>query len=209
MFAASCIGVALLAILLESLRRIGKEYDALVYRQFNARAKALEVKARNMLPAAGAGNCACAADEAGSLPSLESARVQDTRPVELSGLFTFRASPIQQLIRAFIHALTFAVAYILMREYPDATLAPLSLYRKTDLGPSPAFAVIGMYYNGFMLISIFLGIGIGKFLTDWLVVKVFIDASTSKTESSARGKHSKTSGAESVPDDRNPTVCCG
>ena len=53
-----------------------------------------------------------------------------------------RATFVQQLIRAVMHAVTLGVAYLLM--------------------------LIVMSYNGYLIISIFIGAGIGKFLGDWL-----------------------------------------
>ncbi|KAJ2895706.1 fungal-specific transcription factor domain-containing protein [Zalerion maritima] len=118
--AASCIGVMLLTVCLEGLRRLGKEYDGSISRQFNAKA------------------------------------AEDTKPVssdsstngDSSGARTlvFRASPLQQLARAVIHAATFGVAYIIM--------------------------LLAMYFNGYIIICIFIGAGIGKFVCDWLVVRV-------------------------------------
>jgi copper transporter 1 len=59
---------------------------------------------------------------------------------------TFRASGLQQLIRAIIHGVTLGVAYIVM--------------------------LLIMYYNGYIFISIILGAILGKFLCDWLVVRI-------------------------------------
>jgi copper transporter 1 len=53
-----------------------------------------------------------------------------------------RATFVQQLVRAVMHAVTLGVAYLLM--------------------------LIVMSYNGYLIISIFIGAGIGKFLGDWL-----------------------------------------
>jgi Ctr copper transporter family len=61
---------------------------------------------------------------------------------------TFRATPLRQLIGAVIYAVTFGVAYILM--------------------------LLAVYYNGYILISIFVGAGFGKFLCDWKVQEVSI-----------------------------------
>lgn len=123
MFAATCIGVMLLVIAVELLRRMGKEYDELLLRQFHRRATAhgVAVAARG-----------CTGD------------VIPTRQT-----ITFRATPLQQLIRAIIHAMTFGAAYIIM--------------------------LLAMYYNGYIIICIFIGSGIGKFLCDWLVVKIDLD----------------------------------
>ena len=73
MFAASCIGVGLLVVSLEFLRRIGKEYDVAVLRQFQQHAapRASDLKVRNT-----SGLCR--------------SKVH---------VVTFRASPAQQLTR--------------------------------------------------------------------------------------------------------------
>jgi len=114
MFAASVIGVFLLAVALEALRRLAKEYDTYAIRQL----RAAPIKGRR------------------------------------------RATPIQQAIRAVLHAAVFGVAYILM--------------------------LLAMYFNGYIIIAIFVGVGVGKYLCDWLVL------------SEAEGE-----------DEYNPTVCCG
>jgi copper transporter 1 len=143
MFAATCIGVILLVVAVEFFRRLGKEYDALLLRQFERRAAAHG-------PALAAKGCAGG--------------------TELSRqVITLRASPLQQLIRSLIHAVTFGGAYIIM--------------------------LLAMYFNGYVIICIFLGAGLGKFLCDWLVVKVDLDSIT--------GQSSQAKGIEET------TVCCG
>lgn len=88
MFAATCIGIAALVVALELCRRLGKEYDSLIVRQFkrnlNARAAAMQVP----------------------LP--------DSGERQQAPFVTFRATPLQQLIRSVIHAVVFGLAYIVM-----------------------------------------------------------------------------------------------
>ncbi|KAJ2928450.1 hypothetical protein H1R20_g8647, partial [Candolleomyces eurysporus] len=132
MFAGSCIGVILLVMSVELLRRLGKEYDASLYRQFHRRAA--------------------------------SANSPD------GSTLTFRATPFQQLIRAFIHACAFGTAYIVM--------------------------LLAMYYNGYIIICIFIGAGLGKFVCDWLVVKINSDTLLDESETT------KPKGIEET------TVCC-
>lgn len=55
-----------------------------------------------------------------------------------------RATPLQQLVRAVLHAAVFGLAYILM--------------------------LLAMYFNGFVILTIFVGVGVGKFVCDWLVL---------------------------------------
>ncbi|KAF7555736.1 hypothetical protein G7046_g6488 [Stylonectria norvegica] len=144
MFAATCIGVILLVIAVEFLRRIGKEYDGLIQRQFQRHASAHSVA----LAARG-----CTGD-------VVPARHQT---------ITFRASPLQQLIRSVIHAMTFGAAYIVM--------------------------LLAMYFNGYVIICIFVGAGLGKFLCDWMVVRIDLDG--------LEGERIKGEGIEET------TVCCG
>ena len=63
---------------------------------------------------------------------------------------TFRASPLQQFVRALIHAATFGLAYVVM--------------------------LLAMYYNGYIIISILLGALLGKFFCDWMTRTVVIAA---------------------------------
>lgn len=136
MFAATCIGVVLLVILVEFLRRLGKEYDALIIRQFNRQA------------------VICAAKDSAE-PGAQ--------------IVAFRATVLQQAIRGLIHAATFGGAYITM--------------------------LLAMYFNGFIIICILIGAGLGKFLCDWLVVKVDVE-----------GLRSSGNGLKGVEE---TTVCCG
>lgn len=122
MFAASCIGVALLVMCLEFMRRLGKEHDAFLLRQFQR-----NLHSRKAVDA-DEGTCCDA-------------------PVQLEIQYaTFRATPLQQLIRAIIHGVTLGLAYIVM--------------------------LLAMYYNGYIIISIILGAILGKFLCDWMVVRI-------------------------------------
>ncbi|KAI9903776.1 hypothetical protein N3K66_000305 [Trichothecium roseum] len=146
MMAATCIGVILLVTLVEFFRRLGKEYDGFLTRQFHRRAASLG-------PVAIADGCA------GGTTELARRDV------------VFRATPLQQAIRAFLHALTFGGAYIVM--------------------------LLAMYFNGYIIICIFLGSGIGKFVCDWLVVRVDLESLHDKSE------EKKKDGIEEA------TVCCG
>ena len=141
MFAASCIGVVFLVISLELLRRISKEYDLLILRQFQHKVAAQDTSKSP--------NCSASCQTG-------------------SQLVMFRASPLQQLIRAVIHAVTFGVAYIIM--------------------------LLAMYYNGYLIICIFIGAGLGKFLCDWPAQRV---PAVGMIES--RRDHTV----------EEPTVCCG
>ena len=124
MFAASCIGAAFLVICLEFLRRIGKDYDAYILRQFQRQLRLQQAKI-----AKESSNCC---DESVAVSGLQFA--------------SFRATALQQLVRAVIHGATLCMAYIVM--------------------------LLIMYYNGYIFISIVLGATVGRFLCDWMVVKI-------------------------------------
>lgn len=125
MFAASCVGAALLVVCLEFLRRVGHEYDAHLLRQFQRQLRAQQAA----LTAASPANCCH-----GPTSTLGTQYA------------TFRASGLQQLVRAIIHGCTLSLAYIVM--------------------------LLIMYYNGYIFISVILGAVVGKFLCDWMVVRI-------------------------------------
>lgn len=104
MFAASCIGIALIAVILEAMRRVARDYDNYALKQLSA------ANANRKTPA--------------STP--------------------MRATAIQQAIRAVLHVIVFGIGYLLM--------------------------LLVMYFNGYIIISILIGTGIGKFFCDWLVL---------------------------------------
>ncbi|KAM7188123.1 putative high affinity copper protein [Naviculisporaceae sp. PSN 640] len=147
-FAASCIGVILLVVLLEASRRLGKEFDTRINREFQARVATLTANAHSTA-------------NAGDGPQT----------------FTLRASPLQQFIRALLHAITFGLAYIVM--------------------------LLAMYYNGYILICIFIGAGLGKFLCDWMSATVVI------TETGKGCSGTKAVVAPVAAGIEEPSVCCG
>ncbi|KAF1945132.1 high affinity copper transporter [Clathrospora elynae] len=149
MFAASCIGATLLVVCLEFLRRVGHEYDAFLLRQFQRQLRAQQAALAVAMPA----NCC-------------------DGPVSTLGTqhATFRATALQQLIRAIIHGVTLGLAYIIM--------------------------LLIMYYNGYIFISVILGAILGKFLCDWMVVRIPYGSPEEKEE-----RRSSISAA-------GPTGCC-
>ncbi|EFQ25704.1 ctr copper transporter [Colletotrichum graminicola M1.001] len=144
MFAGSLIGVILLVMLLEFLRRAVKEYDRYLIRTHKARyADAGANSPRSV-----------SADDHGKGPSASAATVSS------NAVPRFRPTILQQAVRAFIHVCQFAVAYFVM--------------------------LLAMYYNGYMIICIFIGSYIGAFIFQW---ETLFDEPTSAA--------------------REATVCCG
>lgn len=118
-FAVSCIGVMLMVVCLEALRRLSVELDKSLSRQLVQRYRLLQDPRKDS-----------SANDAATLESISSPRE-----------ILLRITPLQQLVRAVLHAVTFGLAYLIM--------------------------LLAMYFNGYIIISIILGAGIGKFFCDW------------------------------------------
>ncbi|WPB01260.1 uncharacterized protein RHO25_005884 [Cercospora beticola] len=123
MFAGSCIGVILLVMVLEALRRAAKEYDAFIVRK---RMTAVQPSTATSSQPSDSDSSKNASATATAMPS---------RPL------SFRPTMAEQLIRALLHMLQFAVAYFIM--------------------------LLAMYYNGYIIICIFIGAFIGAFVFNW------------------------------------------
>lgn len=151
MFAASCVGAAMLVITLEFLRRVSSEWDAYLLRSFQRQLR-IQQAALAETPLS---NCC------------------DGPSTTLGTQYaTFRATSLQQLARAILHGTTLGLAYLLM--------------------------LIVMSFNGWIFISIVLGGILGKFLCDWMVVRIPFEA-VFRQEKDVR----KTSVAEG-----GPMACC-
>ncbi|KAK0703078.1 Ctr copper transporter, partial [Lasiosphaeria miniovina] len=124
-FAASCLGAMALAMTLEALRRGVREYDAYIARDLTRRGAVLE-----------------AASAKGEAPGGGGNHQQARQGQQQQQRVTLRVTAVQQLIRAALHVVTFAVAYMVM--------------------------LLAMYFNGYMILCIFIGNGLGKFLCDWM-----------------------------------------
>ncbi|KAF2730775.1 hypothetical protein EJ04DRAFT_515054, partial [Polyplosphaeria fusca] len=98
MFAGSCIGVILLVIVLELLRRGGKEYDRYILSQYTRSISPVPAVSPSSYSHDGDNNGKGAQASAAAGPS----RVAQAK---------FRPNVFQQAIRALLHMLQFAVAY--------------------------------------------------------------------------------------------------
>lgn len=101
MFAGSCIGVVLLGITLELLRRAVKEYDRFLLRQHWARSQ-------------DAGSASSAAPSSGDVSDSGKTPGVAVRGAACVSVPPFRPSVMQQAVRATLHMAQFAVAYFLM-----------------------------------------------------------------------------------------------
>ncbi|KAL8353606.1 hypothetical protein RB601_003452 [Gaeumannomyces tritici] len=158
MFAGSCIGVVLLVMVLELLRRSVKEYDLFLIRQHLA---ANPVAAASDSGDASAGSSTKGpGDDVGVVTSSSAAAAATCSPILAA---PFRPTLPQQAIRALLHMMQFAVAYFVM--------------------------LLAMYYNGYIIICIFIGSYLGYFVFGW--------------ETLVAGNRSLTSATNEA------TVCCG
>lgn len=166
MFAGSCIGVICLVLILEFLRRVGREYDAFIVKRARLRAKFLSPFASttgNGIGGVGAGGKSSpSSSNSNSSSALHQQQQsqnqnQDTKttatPITTqpqtqtqtlgneNGSGIIRPTLIEQLIRALLHMLQFAVAYFIM--------------------------LLAMYFNGYIIICIFIGAFLGAFIFSW------------------------------------------
>jgi copper transporter 1 len=114
MFAGSCIAVVFLVILLEFLRRAGKEFDRFIVRQAQQQAAALrrasEAHDGGASPANSKGACAVAGTDADSGDQKSAFPF----PSMKASAGTFRPNLWQQAVRATLHLFQFSVAYFVM-----------------------------------------------------------------------------------------------
>ncbi|KAJ4385063.1 hypothetical protein N0V85_008281 [Neurospora sp. IMI 360204] len=186
-FAATCIGIMLMVVLLEFLRRLGKEYDEWIVRDFRRRSALIREQQRRLLrqQQQQRGQGSTTGDAAAKTGLSTSSSVVERRrgymgTTTKTTTLKFRASPLQQLIRAVIHAVMFGLGYLVM--------------------------LLAMYYNGYVIISILIGALIGKFLCDWLTVKFEIPGGDEEEEMMDGGFTDEVPRQQGVED---ATVCCG
>ncbi|OHE90955.1 ctr copper transporter [Colletotrichum orchidophilum] len=161
MFAGSCIGVILLVMVLEALRRAVKEYDRYLIKAHRQR----------YASAGAASPSSASADDHAKGPSGSAAAIA------AHVVPPFRPNVLQQAVRALIHMCQFAVAYFVMLQVYFATVRE---------NCANNFFRLAMYYNGYLIICIFIGSYIGAFLFQW---ETLYDEPTSAA--------------------REATVCCG
>lgn len=165
-FAATCIGTVLLVMVMEALRRLGKEYDEWILRAFHARAASLDAPPSSVPSLSrNSNNAASPKAVQSSISTVATDSRQNLRTV------VFRASPLQQAIRAVLHAVSLGVAYIVM--------------------------LLVMSYNGYVIICVIIGGGLGKFFCDWMTRRMVIRVA------------GDVSGEETAAGVEEPSMCCG
>ncbi|CAG8908517.1 unnamed protein product [Penicillium egyptiacum] len=180
MFAGSCIGVICLVLSLELLRRLGREYDSFIVRRARLRrlymAGSSAAQSTSNVPLRSEGNIKPASDccAANAEPDSTFSSADDITPVPGSPqngdskkqasvsaaasanvvrdgvqrierqeaiLAPYRPSLVEHSVRSLLHMAQFAVAYIIM--------------------------LLAMYFNGYIIICIFIGAFLGAFIFSW------------------------------------------
>ncbi|CAN9157207.1 unnamed protein product [Alternaria alternata] len=104
MFAGSCIGVVLLVILLEFLRRAAKEYDRYIVSQYS----------KKFAPSTIGSSASSSSSNDGTTKTPAATTTSAARAPTPTTTSKFRPSVMQQAIRAALHMCAFAVAYFVM-----------------------------------------------------------------------------------------------
>ena len=182
MFAGSCIGVILLVVILEALRRLGREYDRFIVKRARLRYMYLSDSASSLnaghttgtnnqtesqkVQTSGAngqngqgkhGNSETDLITPAPQQSVDAKATGDAHqcvPITTAVAFSstsaapaqanfgpYRPSIVEQLVRALLHMVQFAVAYFVM--------------------------LMAMYYNGYIIICIFIGAFVGSLIFSW------------------------------------------
>ena len=138
MFASFCIGVIGLVLFLEFLRRLQREYDRLIQPQRHPTGTNDDARASNPSKVDGHGSTNCNSSVHTQWQSRSTLLL--LRSPEQRGA---RYSPTlrQQIIRAVLYTMQFAVAYIIM--------------------------FLAMYFNGYIIACIVLGVFIGFMIFSW------------------------------------------
>ncbi|THC91990.1 hypothetical protein EYZ11_008546 [Aspergillus tanneri] len=116
---------------LEFLRRVGREYDAFIVRRAQLRTSLSSPPAEQI---ANGGNTS--GSDTGKPGTITTVPV----PIQCAP-HGVRPTPIEQLVRAALHMLQFAVAYFVM--------------------------LLAMYFNGYIIICIFIGAFLGSVVFSW------------------------------------------
>lgn len=160
MFAGSCIGVICLVLCLEFLRRVGREYDAFIIRRAKLRHQYLSSEhssasasllqtPKNEPSGNGTGSDSDQQqppqqqdENKATTTTAATTTTTRTRPTPFDGdQLVIRPTLVEQFVRATLHLFQFAVAYFIM--------------------------LLAMYFNGYIIICIFIGAFLGAFIFSW------------------------------------------
>ena len=140
MFAGSCIGVMALVLLLEFLRRLQREYDRSIQPQHALDDTTTTTAVRVSSIAKGQGHGSPKTNGSDFIEEIPhpALPLQGNWRQSLPLRIRYVPTVPQQALRALIHTMQFSVAYIIM--------------------------LLAMYYNGYIIVCIFIGVFIGFFV---------------------------------------------
>ncbi|RAH43989.1 high-affinity Cu transporter CTR3 [Aspergillus brunneoviolaceus CBS 621.78] len=150
MFAGTCLGTICLVVCLEFLRRVAREYDAFLVRRARLRYQFLvnldspEGEMHTAPPSASASTSRCKDAAAATTVRTAAAAAAATIPAGAAPPPPYRPTLPEQLVRATLHMLQFAVAYFVM--------------------------LLAMYFNGYIIICIIVGAFLGALVFSWEVM---------------------------------------
>ncbi|PWN18299.1 Ctr-domain-containing protein [Microstroma glucosiphilum] len=184
-FAASCIGVVAMMFLLEFLRKMAKDFDAHIVTTFRSRAAAIRAS-RHREEQGQVEGMNTAVHGLGKVPSNGTTpacceKSPATPLAAIGGSIKLRATVLQQVIRSILYMAIFTLAYFVM--------------------------LLAMYYNGYLLICIFLGSGLAHFLINGFEMDVPMEQDGGAAGGSAGFVDSAEKGSGGALNE--PTVCCG
>lgn len=171
--------------LLEFLRKTAKNFDAHIVTTFRSRAAAIRAARHRELSSDGQAGLTTA------VHGLDKVESEGTKPAccekppatplaATGGSIKLRATVLQQLIRSILYMAIFTLAYFVM--------------------------LLAMYYNGYLLISIFLGSGLAHFLINGFEMDMPVEHEVGSGRS-AGGMGLAEKGSSGALNE--PTVCCG
>lgn len=127
-------------MVMEALRRFGKEYDNWILRTFQARAGSHDSSSASITSSI---------QNNETIKGAGGISVRGTGTSRQPQAVIFRASLLQQTIRAIIHAVALGVAYLVM--------------------------LLVMSYNGYVIICVIIGAALGKFFCDWMTMRIIVN----------------------------------
>lgn len=128
-----------MVILLEGLRRLSKEYDALILR--NHISKTRQSPSSTSVITNGGETEPSNNNSSNKEKKISTSALLRRLSTPHATAASFRPSLLQQGVRALLHMLQFALAYFIM--------------------------LLAMYFNGYVIISIIIGAYIGAFIFSW------------------------------------------
>ena len=183
MFAGSCIGVICLVLSLELLRRLGREYDSFIVRRARLRrlymSDSSTTQSTSNVPLRSEGNTKPASNCCGANaePDATFSSAEDDITPMPSSPQTDGASKKQASVIAAAASANVIRDGGVQRERQEGTLAPYrpslvehsvrSLLHMVQFAVAYIIMLLAMYFNGYIIICIFIGAFLGAFIFSW------------------------------------------